>query len=169
VGRERVEWLAAGRVGRPHGLDGSFHVTRPRGALLAVGTRVRIGEDEAEIVRRSGTDEHPILRLAGHDDREAADALRGSDLLVPRAAAPPLGEEEWYAEDLVGCRVVDGEVEVGRVRRMLALPSCEALEVERDGGDLLVPLVCDAVRSVDVDAGVIDVDLRFLDEAPVSR
>jgi 16S rRNA processing protein RimM len=169
VGRERVEWLAAGRVGRPHGLDGSFHVTRPRGALLALGTTVRIGEDEAEIVRRAGTDERPILRLAGHDGREAVEALRGSDLLVHRAAAPALDDEEWYAEDLEGCRVVDGGVQVGRVRRMLALPSCEALEVERDGGDLLVPLVRDAVRSVDVDAGVIDVDLRFLDETRVSR
>ena len=164
--RERVQWLAAGRVGRPHGLDGSFHVTRPRGALLPLGATVRVGDAEAEIVRRAGTDERPILRLAGHGDREAAAALRGLDLLVHRTAAPELGDDEWYAEDLEGCRVVDGEVEVGRVRRMLALPSCEALEVERDGGgDVLVPLVRDAVRSVDVGAGVVDVDLAFLGES----
>jgi 16S rRNA processing protein RimM len=161
-----VQWLAAGRVGRPHGLDGSFHVTRPRGALLALGAVVRVGDAEAEIVRRAGTEERPILRLAGHEDRAAAEALRGSDLLVDRGAAPALGEDEWYAEDLEGCRVVDGSVDVGRVRRLLALPSCEALEVERDGhGDLIVPLVRDAVRSVDVADGVVDVDLAFLDEA----
>jgi 16S rRNA processing protein RimM len=166
VARQRAQWLAAGRVGRPHGLDGSFHVTRPRGALLALGTMVRVGDAEAEIVRRAGTDERPILRLAGHESRAAAEALRGSDLLVDRGAAPALGEDEWYAEDLEGCRVVDGSVEVGRVRRLLALPSCEALEVERDGrGDLIVPLVRDAVRSVDVADGVVDVDLAFLDEA----
>jgi 16S rRNA processing protein RimM len=166
VPRDLVEWLAAGRVGRPHGLDGSFHVTRPRGTLLALGAKVRVGQAEAEIVRRAGTNERPILRLAGHEDREAAEALRGSDLLVPRDAAPALGDDEWYAEDLEGCRVVDGELAVGRVRRMLALPSCEALEVERDGGaELLVPLVRDAVRSVDVAAGVVDVDLAFLDES----
>ena len=41
MARTVVEWLAAGRVGRPHGLDGSFHVTRPRGALLALGTVVK--------------------------------------------------------------------------------------------------------------------------------
>jgi 16S rRNA processing protein RimM len=166
VPRARVEWLAAGRVGRPHGLDGSFHVTRPRGPLLALGTAVRIGDGEAEIVRRAGTDERPILRLAGHDGREAAEALRGQDLLVHRGEAPPLGEDEWYAEDLEGCRVVDGSVEVGRVLRMVALPSCEALEVQRpEAADLLVPLVRDAVRSVDVAAGVVDVDLSFLGEA----
>ncbi len=161
----RVEWLAAGRVGRPHGLDGSFHVTRARGTLLALGTVVRVDDQQAEIVRRAGTDERPILRLAGHEGRAAAEALRGRDLLVNRTVAPALDDDEWYAEDLEGCRVVDGAAIVGEVRRLMALPSCEALEVRRtDGTDLLVPLVRDAVRSVDVRAGVVDVDLGFLGE-----
>ncbi len=170
MARARVDWLAAGRVGRPHGLDGSFHVIRPRGALLAEGTVVRVGEAEAEaaIVRRAGTDARPILRLAGHDGREAAEALRGADLFVHRGVFPPLEEDEWYAEDLEGCRVVDGGAEVGSVLRLVALPSCEALEVERaDGSDLLVPLVRDAVRTVDIKGGVIDVDLAFLGEDAV--
>jgi len=161
------DWLTGGRVGRPHGLDGSFHVTRPRPALLALGAVVRVAGHEAEIVRRAGTDDRPILRLAGHDGREAAEALRGEELWVPRAAAPALGEDEWYAEDLEGCRVVDGARAVGVVVRMLALPSCEALEVRRtdaDGGELIVPLVRDAVRSVDVTVGVIDDDVAFLGE-----
>ena len=163
--RSRVEWLAAGRVGRPHGLDGSFHVTRPRGALLALGATVRVGEAEAEIVRRAGTDDRPILRLRGHESREAAEALRGTDLFVHRDEAPPLEEDEWYAEDLEGCRVVDGDDFVGYVRRLVALPSCEALDVGRvDDGELLVPLIRDAVRSIDIDAGVVDVDLDFLGE-----
>ena len=52
-------------------------------------------------------------------------------------------------------------------RRLLALPSCECLEVERAGGgpDLLVPLVRDAIRSVDVGAARIDVDSAFLGES----
>ena len=159
------QWLDAGRVGRPHGLDGSFHVTRPRSALLPLGGTVVIDGASLEIVRRSGTDERPILRLAGHDDREAVEALRGQELRVARTDAPALADEEWYAEDLEGCAVVDGDRPVGRVRRLMALPSCEALEVQREGaGDLLVPLVRDAVRSVDVDAGRIDVDLAFLGE-----
>ena len=166
MARARVEWLAAGRVGRPHGLDGSFHVTRPRGSLLALGTAVRIGDGEAEIVRRAGTDERPILRLAGHDGREAAEALRGLDLLVHRAAAPALDEDEWYAEDLEGCRVVDGAVEVGRVLRHGGAAVVRGARGRRATApaDLLVPLVRDAVRSVDVAAGVVDVDLAFLGE-----
>ena len=54
------------------------------------------------------------------------------------------------------------------LRRLMALPSCECLEVARAGGgaDLLVPLVRDAIRTVDVPGRRIDVDLRFLGEAP---
>jgi 16S rRNA processing protein RimM len=151
--------LNAGRVGRPHGLDGSFHVTRPRGLLLTLGGSVRVGEDVREIVRRAGTEDRPILRLRGIDDRAGAEALREADLLVERAAAPPLPEGEYWPEDLEGCAVLtpDGR-ELGVVAAMRALPSCEVLEV----GDLLVPLVGDAVVSIDVDARRIVVDPEFL-------
>jgi 16S rRNA processing protein RimM len=160
------EWLPAGRVGRAHGLDGSFHVTRPRPGLLSLGLTIRAGERELKIVRCDGTAERPILRLQGIDGREAVDALRGIDLWAPRTAAPALGADEYWAADLEGCDVVDGSVPVGRVRTLLLLPSCEALEVERPGApDLLVPLVRDAVRSVDVVARRVDVDLAFLGEA----
>ena len=165
MARERVDWLPAGRIGRPHGLDGSFHVTRPRPALLALGAQVRVGERESEITRRAGTDERPILRVAGVERREDVEALRGAELCCPRTQAQELGEDEWWAEDLEGCRVVDGDAPVGVVRRLVGMPSCEVLEVERTAGaDLLVPMVRDAIRSVDVAAGVIDVDVAFLGE-----
>jgi 16S rRNA processing protein RimM len=166
MGDRGPDWLAAGRVGRPHGLDGSFHVTRPRAGLLSDGASVRVGERETEVVRRAGTEERPIVRLALATTREAVDALRGEDLWVPREAAAPLGEDEWWAGELVGCAVADGPRAVGEVRALVALPSCEALEVVRAGGGdvLLVPLVGDAVRDVDVAARRIDVDLAFLGE-----
>ncbi|MCW3038716.1 MAG: rimM [Solirubrobacterales bacterium] len=159
------DWLEAGRIGRPHGLDGSFYVTQPRTPLLKRGLQVRVGEVDAEVVRLSGTDAKPIVRLAIAEDREAIEALRGAALLVPRDAAPALEEDEWYAGDLVGCAVVDERagLEIGFVSELMALPSCEALAVSRiDGADLLVPLVKDCVRSVDVAAARIDIDLAFL-------
>ena len=161
-----MQWLHAGRVGRPHGLDGSFHVTQPNIALLEIAAAVSIDGRELEITRRAGTPRRLILRLRDHETRAAAEALRGRDMLVARAEAPELGPDEWWAEELVGCAVHDGGRVVGTVRRLVELPSCEMLEVERaGGGELLVPLVADAVRDVDVDARAIDVDLRFLGEA----
>jgi 16S rRNA processing protein RimM len=151
--------IEAGRVGRPHGLDGAFHVTRPDADLLA-GPFTLAGV-EREILRRAGTDAAPILRLSGVETREAADALRGEPLWVPREVAPPLEADEYWAEDLVGLAVVDGDREVGTVERVLSYPSCELLVV----GDLLIPLVDDAVRSVDLDGGRVDVDLGYLGAA----
>jgi 16S rRNA processing protein RimM len=151
--------LNAGRVGRPHGLDGSFHVTRPRGVLLTLGGAVRIGEDVHEIVRRAGTEDRPILRLHGIGDRAGIEALREADLLVERSAAPPLPEGEYWSEDLEGCTVLTPQGhELGVVAAMRALPSCEVLEV----GDMLVPMVGDAVVSIDVDERRIVVDPEFL-------
>jgi 16S rRNA processing protein RimM len=86
---------------------------------------------------------------------------------VPRAHAPELGPDEWWAEDLEGCGVHDGERLVGTVIRMLVLPSCEVLEVQREDGTgvLLVPLVSDAVREVDIERREIEIDLGFLGES----
>jgi 16S rRNA processing protein RimM len=159
------QWLRAGRVGRPHGLDGSFHVTRPNAQLLESADTVLVDDRELTITRRAGTDRALILRLEDHDDRWAAESLRGKDILVARAEAPALGPDEWWAEDLVGCVVHDGDRAVGIVRQLVELPSCEVLEVERPGGgELLVPLVSDAVRDVDLERRTIDIDLRFLGE-----
>lgn len=165
---EPDRWLRAGVVGRPHGLDGSFHVGRPVPALLAQEIDVvRVGDSELRVERLAGHARAPILRLEGCTERADAEALRGREILVARTGAPELEEDEWWAEDLEGCVVRDGDEEVGIVSRLLELPSCEVLEVARgDSGRpaLLVPLIADAVRDVDVVRGVIDVDLRFLGE-----
>jgi 16S rRNA processing protein RimM len=153
-------FLEAGRVGRAHGLDGSFHVTSPRPRLLVLGTPTDLGE----IVRRVGTDERPVVRLAGCDTREAAEALHAQPLRVALADAPKLDDGEWWAHELEGLAVTDGDRVVGTVRRMLELPSVEVLEVEcADGSELLVPMVGDAIRTLDVAGRRVDVDLGFLD------
>ena len=96
------------------------------------------------------------MRLDGSSSREDAEALNGAELLVPDA----LEEGEYWARDLVGCAVVDGDRAIGVVDRMVALPSCEALEV----GSILIPMVSDAIRSIDVEARRIDVDMGFVGE-----
>lgn len=155
--------MLAGRIGRPHGLDGSVHIAGANVALLRGRTVVFVAGAPREIARRAGTEEHPIMRFDGAASREDAEALRGAELTVPRADVP-LEEGEYWAEQLEGCAVVDGDVAIGFVRKMTALPSCEMLEVDRpDGDELLVPMVRDAIRSIDVEARRIDIDLGFLE------
>jgi 16S rRNA processing protein RimM len=165
-GADRPRWLHAGVVGAPHGLDGSFHVTDANPLLLRLGAKVTIAGAQRTVTRRAGHDRRVILRVEGCQSRDDARALTGQAILVARGQAPELGSDEWWAEDLEGCVVSDRDDRVGVVTRLVSLPSCEVLEVERPGSmpALLVPLVSDAVREVDLTRRVIDIDLEFLGE-----
>jgi 16S rRNA processing protein RimM len=143
--------VTAGRVGRPHGRDGSFYVD---GAdhPLEEGTALLLTSRALTIERRAGTDERPLLRLSGLGDPDAIAKLRGELLLVEAE----LGEEEWLAADLIGCAVPG----LGTVRRVLDAPSCDLLELD-DG--TLVPFVSDAIGCVDCGARRIEVRREFLE------
>jgi 16S rRNA processing protein RimM len=141
-------------VGRTHGVDGSFWVERPQHPL-EVGTHVIVRGRELEVVERGGSAERPLLRVGGVGDHDAAAELRGEPILVALDDAP-LGEGEWLVDDLVGCSVVG----IGEVRRVLAGPSCDVLEVGAEA--VLVPLVSDAVRHVDLETRTIEIDRHFL-------
>ncbi len=128
------EWLRAGTVGRAHGLDGSFHVGRVvERCLPSCRSAQRSGSADTvrRVTRLAGHAARPIIRLEGCERREDAEALTGSELMVARADVAELEPDEWWAEDLEGCAVYDGERPVGVVSALLALPSCEVLEVRR--------------------------------------
>jgi 16S rRNA processing protein RimM len=139
-------------------------VTRPRARLLTLGTEVTVAGRAAAIVRRAGTEAHPIIRLEGIEGRTQAEELRGMELSISGGDAPALGEGEWWAHELEGCEVLDGRQLLGIVNRLIELPSCEALEVRpaRGGEPVLVPLVRDAVREVAPAQRRIEVNLDFL-------
>lgn len=139
--------VTAGRVGKPHGLDGSFRVDWARHAL-PLGTQVVVAGSGHQVDRRAGTDERPLIRLAGVDDPRP---LRTELILVD----VELEEGEWLASDLVGCAVPGA----GKVARLLDGPSCSVLEL--DNGQL-VPLVSDAIEAIDLDAREIRVNQAFL-------
>lgn len=137
--------VTAGRVGKPHGYDGSFYV-EDASHQLEPGATLTVGGSKHVVARRAGTDERPLVRLEGVDD---AGALRGELLLVEAE----LAEGEWVASDLIGSAVAGH----GRVVRVLDGPSCSVLELS-DGS--LVPFVRDAIRSVE--SGRIEVDEGFI-------
>jgi 16S rRNA processing protein RimM len=139
--------VTAGRVGKPHGLDGSFYVDTPRHELPE-GASLTIAGASREITRRAGTDERPLIRLSGVDDPAA---LRGETLLIE----DELAADEWLASDLAGCRVPG----FGAVARLVDGPSCSLLELD-DG--TLIPLVSDAIVRVDLEAREIHVNADFL-------
>lgn len=88
-----------------------------------------------------------IVRFAEIQDRTAADALRGTELTVPRDALPPLAEGEYYHADLIGlpCVSTSGET-LGTCVAVENFGAGDILEIERpDGTRFMVPMKAEAV------------------------
>jgi 16S rRNA processing protein RimM len=151
------ELVPVGRVGRPHGLDGSFFVDGPseRGDVFAAGAVLYVGGDPVKVVAsKRGSQGRPVIRLERRVDR-------GAELAVPRASLPVLAEDEYYAFQLVGLEVeVEGGGPVGRVSDVLEYPANDVLEL--DSG-LSLPLVEACVRKVDIEHGRIVIAPGFAD------
>jgi 16S rRNA processing protein RimM len=146
-----------GRVGRPHGLDGSFFVEGPsdREDAFAVGAVVFVNGEPLKIVSsKHGSQRRPVIRLERRVER-------GAELAVPRESLPRLGADEYYSFQLVGLAVEEeGGRLLGRVRDVLDYPANDVLEL--DSG-LSLPLVEACVRKVDLDSGRIVVAQGFAD------
>src|SRR5215207_10652545 len=101
-----------------------------------------------------------IAQIAGVEDRNAAEALRGLRLYLAREALPPPGEEEYYHADLIGlaAALADG-TPVGTVRAVHDFGAGDTLEIERaEGQPVMVPFTRAVVPVVDLESGRIVVD-----------
>lgn len=100
-----------------------------------------------------------VLKLAGVTGRNAAEALKGAEVLVDAAQVAPLAENEYPTEDLVGCIVetLSGAA-VGSVTGVLEAGAQHLLQVKGAGGEVLVPLVEAIVKEVRLDARTIRID-----------
>lgn len=154
--------ILVGIIGRAHGLRGevSVHVrTDEPDRRFAPGARLRVGDSDAVVAAARWHSGHLLVRLAGVDDRTAAEALRGSQVWarVP-ADEPPAGEDEYYDRHLVGLAVRDHTgAEVGTIRDVLHPPAHDTLVVATASGERLVPFVAALVPVVDLDAGFVAV------------
>jgi 16S rRNA processing protein RimM len=149
-------WISVGRVGRPHGLDGSFVVEHASEApeRLARGARVYVGREPTTVVSSKRSRGRPVIRL----DRAAP---RGAALELPESELPPPAEDSFYVFQLVGLAVEEeGGKPLGRVTDVVPGVANDVLEL--DSGDAL-PLVEDCVRSIDLDAGRIMVAPGFVE------
>lgn len=161
--------LLVGRVLKAHGITGEIVVevhTDDPDARFAPGATLRAkGSDDQErsyvvdAVREHGG--RLLVRLAGVDDREVADALRGSLFVVDSEDLPPIDEPDtYYDHQLEGLRVrtTTGQ-QVGTVAEVLHTAAGELLAVKRDdGGEVLVPFVSAIVTSVSLDDRRIEID-----------
>jgi len=101
------------------------------------------------------------MSIEGVGDRNEAEELKGLYLMVPACDAAPLGEDEYWAHDLVGMQVVEEQGgKLGDVAEVICRPAQDLLVVEtEDGSEFSVPLVKEFVKDVDTTTRVITVAL----------
>jgi 16S rRNA processing protein RimM len=153
-----TDLVQVGRVGRPHGLGGSFVVedASEDPKRFAAGSRVFLDEKEAKVVESKRAGRRLVVRL----DREAK---RGALLAVPRTELPETEEDEYYVFQLVGLAVEEeGGRPLGRVQDVAPGVANDVLEL--DTGTAL-PLVEDCVLAVDLERGRILVAQGFAPES----
>jgi len=164
-----------GIVARPHGLRGEVRL-RPYDGYsdLFLGdecpTRAYLRLDGADPVAveiegaRIGPERSVLLALSNLHTRNDVEPFRGAELLADGDDLPPLGDDEWYATDLVGLAAVDpGGGALGAVRDVYSNGAHEILVVATPSGDVEVPFVGAHVGDVDLEAGrVVILDIGLL-------
>ena len=164
-----MQWASmvlVGRVVRPHGLRGQ----------VVIASETDFGADRfapgAKVWRQSGktigelvvADSYPqadrwVVGFENVTTVEEAEELRGIELRIPEDARMPLGPDEYYLYDLVGCEVrTAAGVEIGRVQAVYTGAGGALLSVDRNGAEVLVPLVKTMCPEIDVAARRIIVD-----------
>jgi 16S rRNA processing protein RimM len=137
--------VVVGKVGKSHGLDGSFVVedASETPEVFAVGAKLLVEGEEVMVLGLRHARGRPVIRL----DRRVA---RGVSLQVPRDALAETAEGEYYVFQLVGLQVQEeGGGVLGVVTDVAPGVANDVLEL--DSG-LLLPMVEECVLSVDLEA-----------------
>lgn len=161
------DYIPVGYVRRAHGIRGDVVV---RGLVsdaaerLVKGVELRTAPPDSTPFRIAAHRQHQgdvVVHLEGIEDRTTAEGLVGTQFVIGVEERRTLDEDEWWAEDLEGCRVVDTEgVVLGTVVDVITGSAQDRLAVHTvDGRSGEIPFVEPLVLEVDADRRAIVVDL----------
>jgi 16S rRNA processing protein RimM len=160
----RPAHLVIGRILSPHGLQGEVEVEiltefPERYSLLKT---VLVGEQHTPVVLEGHRMHRAriLLKLAGCENRDDADELRGQLIYVPIDEAMPLEEDTYYLYEIVGLEVwtADGEY-LGRVEEVIETGGNDVYVVKDGEKETLIPALSGVVLNVDLDEGRMEVRL----------
>jgi len=153
------EKVCVARIGAAHGVRGEVKLwsfTEDPTAIASYGPlETQDGARQFEIEALRPAKDHFVARIAGVNDRDAAEQLTNVELYIPRARLPQIEEADtFYHADLIGLRAVtpDGE-DIGTVAAVHNFGASDVIEIKRSVGDpLLMPFTDVTVPEIDLDA-----------------
>ena len=155
-----------GHIIKPHGLQGELWI------MLDVDYPEDYEELESVFIEQSGnlipffiTDLHlkgerALVQFEDVDSYDDAAELTGSKLFLPLTILPPLPDDQYYFHELAGMRVEDSiSGNIGIAKEVASRLGQDLLIVEKDGKEILIPMVDSILTSVDKSAKIIHVSL----------
>ena len=169
---DAAKWVCLGVVTGPHGVQGAVRIKSFTEAAEDVARYGPLADETGGRrfeLRLIGAGKGVVIaRLAGVEDRNQAEALRGLRLYLQRSALPQTEADEYYHADLLGLEAVLGDgTSVGRVRAIHDFGAGDTLELTRPGAPpVMVPFTRAIVPIVEPAAGrlVLDPPPGLLDE-----
>lgn len=154
--------VCVGAVAGVHGVRGAVRIKTFTEDPKALADYSGLTDDRGHSVRlkiREVRNDLLIAAIEGVNDRDAAQALKGTRLFVPRAALPEAGTDEYYHADLVGLSVetADG-APFGRIQAVHDFGAGDVLEIAGEHGVVMVPFTRETVPEVNVSAGRVVID-----------
>ena len=155
------DFIAIGRVSKPHGVKGEirieyFNLEEPH--VFSHYQTIFLQGDEKSLhpYRLLTVRPHKkfiLAQLEGIQSRAEAEQLRGKVVLIDPAELPPLKEDEYYWQDILGMRVVseNGE-DVGTIKEIIPTGSNDVYVVEKGAQEILIPATQDVIISIDIEA-----------------
>ena len=148
--------IQLGVVGAPFGVRGWIklrsHTDPPERLLDHRSLRIGRGSvwRDYRVEARGRSGGALTVKLAGVDDRDQAQTLRGAEVCVPRSELPPRDDKDFYRADLIGCEVVNLEgLGLGVVEHFIETPA-QVLMVVRGAQEFWIPAVPQHLRRVDL-------------------
>ena len=152
------KFIKIGRIVGAHGIKGYVKVEPLTDFLdrFKKGTRLRLEGNWVEVIDSSIHKGRPLILLSTVKDRNDAEKLQWKFLEAAPEAPPELAEDEYVTDDLIGLEVQTEEGEVlGEIDEVMAMPAHDVVVV----GDILIPLVKDFVKLIDLENEVMVVRL----------
>jgi len=159
------ELVRVGHVAGAHGIRGDVLIKSYTDVPEDIGSYgpLRTQRDATlNILSCRASSKGVVARLKGVTSRNAAEALKGSELYIPRDRLPETDDEEWYIADLIGLAVRDpGGTAIGSVVTVHDFGAGELVEIKLDDRPqtVLVPFTEEVVPVVQVAEGFIAVEL----------
>lgn len=155
-----VDRICVARIGAAHGVRGEVKLwsfTEDPAAVANYGPlETQDGKQRLEIEALRPAKDHFVARIAGVNDRDAAERLRNLELYVPRTRLPAIEEDDtFYHADLIGLDAVTPEgTQIGTVRALHNFGAGDIIEITPvgSGEPLMLPFNDATVPKIDIDS-----------------